>query len=57
MMGFTPETEETRELQKTWENARSCRYLRGHEPDDMRMPDQDRLSDFVFGRAELPPED
>ena len=49
-MGYVKETEETLQLKRTWDDVRKCRYLRGHEPEDMRVPDDQKLSDFVFGK-------
>ncbi len=36
-----------------WMDVQNCRYLRGHEPKDMRMPKQGMLTQFVFGDAEI----
>ena len=51
-MGYVKETEETMMLKKTWDDVRKCRYLRGHEPEDMRIPEDENFTDFVFGKTQ-----
>ncbi|XP_075265295.1 uncharacterized protein LOC142357631 [Convolutriloba macropyga] len=53
-LGFHPVGESDEDA---WVQVQNCRYLRGHEPKNMRMPKQGMLTEFVFGDAEIPSDD
>uniref|UniRef100_A0A1I8IKN0 Uncharacterized protein n=1 Tax=Macrostomum lignano TaxID=282301 RepID=A0A1I8IKN0_9PLAT len=41
-----------REFEKAWAEVLKCKYIRGYEPPDMRLPEGQTATDFVFGEAE-----
>jgi len=48
MDGMTPE--QLAAFHATWQQVLQCRYIRGYEPPDMRLPDNVELGDFVFDK-------
>ena len=45
--------DQVEEQRDEWQELQSCRYLRGKEHKDMRMPKDGMLTNFVFGDHEI----